>query len=118
MACSVPGRSLTSNHRLESDYPEVFYGFLLSVQAKAGIIHQIRPRQVLRPSFLNPYSLTILSVDAKQCKLLRNIEFSDYIHRPGTKNKQTKGNTTFRKLDLFPSSGAGKSYSVGSLRKS
>jgi hypothetical protein len=46
----------------------------------------------------------------------RNIEFSDYIHRPGIK-KQTKGNTTFRKLDLFLSSGAGKSYSVGSLRK-
>jgi hypothetical protein len=37
----------------------------------------------------------------------RNIEFSDYIHRPGIK-KQTKGNTTFQKLDLFPSSGAGK----------
>jgi hypothetical protein len=37
----------------------------------------------------------------------RNIEFSDSIHRPGIKNK-TKGNTTFRKLDLFPSSGAGK----------
>jgi hypothetical protein len=48
---------------------------------------------------------------------IRNIEFSDYIHRPGIK-KQTKGNTTFRKLDLFPSLGAGKSYSVGSLRKS
>jgi hypothetical protein len=38
----------------------------------------------------------------------RNIEFSDSIHRPGIKKKQTKGNTTFRKLDLFPSSGAGK----------
>jgi hypothetical protein len=37
----------------------------------------------------------------------RNIEFSDFIHRPGIK-KQTKGNTKFRKLDLFPSSGAGK----------
>jgi hypothetical protein len=37
----------------------------------------------------------------------RNIEFSDSIHRPGIK-KQTKGNTTFRKLDLFPSLGAGK----------
>jgi hypothetical protein len=37
----------------------------------------------------------------------RNIEFSNSIHRPGIK-KQTKGNTTFRKLDLFPSSGAGK----------
>jgi hypothetical protein len=38
---------------------------------------------------------------------LRNIEFSDSFHRPGIK-KQTKGNTTFRKLDMFPSSGAGK----------
>jgi hypothetical protein len=37
----------------------------------------------------------------------QNIDFSDSIHRPGIK-KQTKGNTTFRKLDLFPSSGAGK----------
>jgi hypothetical protein len=37
----------------------------------------------------------------------RNIEFSDSIHRPGIK-KQTKGNTTFLKLELFPSSGAGK----------
>jgi hypothetical protein len=91
------------------------------------------------------------------CTTFRNIEFSDYIHRPGIKNtnqgkhdvsetasvsvlrcgknpillgpleraspnhwtfrtisivlvlkKQTKGNKTFRKLDLFPSSGAGK----------
>jgi hypothetical protein len=49
----------------------------------------------------------------------RNIEFSDSIHRPGIK-KQTKGNKTFRKLDLFPSSCAGKkkTYSVRSLRKS
>jgi hypothetical protein len=38
---------------------------------------------------------------------IRNIEFSGSIHRPGIK-KQTKGNMTFRKLDLFPSSGAGK----------
>jgi hypothetical protein len=35
---------------------------------------------------------------------LRDIGFSDSIHRPGIK-KQTKENTTFRKLDLFPSSG-------------
>jgi hypothetical protein len=48
----------------------------------------------------------------------RNIEFSDSIQCPGIK-KQTKGNTKFRKLDLFPSSGAErKTYSVGSLRKS
>jgi hypothetical protein len=33
------------------------------------------------------------------------------------KNKLRK-NTTFQKLDLFPSSGEGKTYSVGSLRKS
>jgi hypothetical protein len=39
--------------------------------------------------------------------IFRNIEFSDSIHRPGNK-KQTKGNTTFRKLDMFPSSCAGK----------
>jgi hypothetical protein len=32
--------------------------------------------------------------------------------------KQTKRNTTFRKLDLFPSSGAGKkTYSVGPLER-
>jgi hypothetical protein len=36
---------------------------------------------------------------------------------PGMKNKLRK-NTTFRKLDLFPSSGEGNPYSVGSLRKS
>jgi hypothetical protein len=47
----------------------------------------------------------------------RDIGFSDFIHRPGIKNKLRK-NTTFRKLDLFPSSGEGKTYSVGSLRKS
>jgi hypothetical protein len=41
------------------------------------------------------------------CITLRNIEFSDTVRRPGIK-KQTKGKTTFRKLDLFPSSGAGK----------
>jgi hypothetical protein len=37
----------------------------------------------------------------------RDIGFSDFIHRPDIK-KQTKENTTFRKLDLFPSSGEGK----------
>jgi hypothetical protein len=47
----------------------------------------------------------------------RDIGFSDFIHRPSIK-KQTKENTTFRKVDLFPSSGEGKTYSVGSLRKS
>jgi hypothetical protein len=41
------------------------------------------------------------------CITFRNIEFSDSIRRPGIK-KQTKGNTTFRKLDVFPSSGARK----------
>jgi hypothetical protein len=30
----------------------------------------------------------------------------DFIHRPGIKNKLRK-NTTFRKLDLFPSTGLG-----------
>jgi hypothetical protein len=34
-------------------------------------------------------------------RAFRNIEFSDYIHRPGIK-KQTKGNTTFRKQIQFP----------------
>jgi hypothetical protein len=51
--------------------------------------------------------------EAEACKYFRfirtfrNIEFSNSIHRPGIK-KQTKGNTTFRKLDLFPSSGVVK----------
>jgi hypothetical protein len=39
-----------------------------------------------------------------------------FVHRPVLK----KQNTTFRKLDLFPSSGegAGDTYSVGPVRKS
>jgi hypothetical protein len=47
----------------------------------------------------------------------RDIGFSDFVHRPGIKNK-LRNNMMFRKLDLFSSSGEGKTYSVGSLRKS
>jgi hypothetical protein len=43
------------------------------------------------------------------CITFRDIGFSDFIHRPGIKNKLRK-NTTFQKLDLFPSSGEGKNH--------
>jgi hypothetical protein len=42
--------------------------------------------------------------------------FLEFVHRPVFYKLE---NTTFRKLDLFPSSGeGGDTYSVGSLRKS
>jgi hypothetical protein len=45
----------------------------------------------------------------------RITSFSDFVHRPVFYKLE---NTTFRKLDLFPSSGEGEeTYSVGSLRK-
>jgi hypothetical protein len=37
-------------------------------------------------------------------EIRRNIGFSDFVHRPDFSKYQWK-NTTFRKLDLFPSSG-------------
>jgi hypothetical protein len=52
------------------------------------------------------------------CRTLEIIEISDFVHRPVF--RRTLKNTTFRKLDLFPSSGegVGDTYSVGSVRKS
>jgi hypothetical protein len=41
------------------------------------------------------------------CITHRNIGFSDFVHRPDFFKYQWK-NTTFRKLDLFPSSGEGR----------
>jgi hypothetical protein len=47
---------------------------------------------------------------------VRITEFLDFFHHPVFKRIE---NMTFRKLDLFPSSGEGEDiYSVGSLRKS
>jgi hypothetical protein len=59
------------------------------------------------PLVLYEYTLLVTIGFWRWCITFRNIEFSDSIHRPSIK-KQTKGNTTFRKLDLFPSSGEGK----------
>jgi hypothetical protein len=48
---------------------------------------------------------------------LRITGFLDFVHHPVFKKLE---NTTFRELDLFPSSGEGRkdTYSVGFLRKS
>jgi hypothetical protein len=37
--------------------------------------------------------------------------FSDFVHRPDSKELEDK-NTTFRKLDLFPSSGKGDMHTL------
>jgi hypothetical protein len=47
----------------------------------------------------------------------RDIGFSDFFHRLGIK-KETKEEHDVSELDLVPSSGEGKTYSVGFLRKS
>jgi hypothetical protein len=40
--------------------------------------------------------------------------FLDFVHRPEFYKQE---NTTFRKLDLFPSSGEGGTYSIRNFRK-
>jgi hypothetical protein len=54
-----------------------------------------------------------IAIGKKYAKCIRIIGFVDVVHRPGLED------STFRKLDLFPSSGEGGGrHSVVSLRKS
>jgi hypothetical protein len=49
----------------------------------------------------------ILVGELENLKILRIKGFSDIRHPPGSKDLEDK-NTTFRKFDLFPSSGEGR----------
>jgi hypothetical protein len=113
--------SVPTKHHLPHKPRLFFAGSGISDLVTGSVLEMQRPPHFL--SVRSKYSFHII-YKKKRFKIYQTMflihrinGFSDFAHRPDSTELEDV-NTTFRKLDLFPSSGEGKTYSVGSLRKS